>query len=516
MEYNSRSLFNEPYYFGPNDTHGLDFIAIANDATRLEWDTASMMSILSYGYPLGDRTIFREIKRKPWLSEMDNNGQIELKDIPPHGYVWVEPQVAAKTLFDLLCRELTNATEGASYIYILLSGGLDSRIVAGVIRHLHDIGLVTQKVICVTWGIEDSRDVQYAKILAETYGFEWQYLPLAEINLKENIERMAKKMGAANSPYHLHRMDWFEDNALPNSVVLGGSYGDSVGRAEFSKRTVLELLPLQAFNYLGLLSQEVANTAAVQFESEIHKLNSRTGFESPDYVKREHERQAHYMRGLIAHTMSIIGQSPNCKLYQAFTAPEVYGYMWSLHPAIRDDRIYAELLEIISRDVASLPWARSNRSLKGEVRFSRADLNPNYHDYDAWSRNIVKELMGAEGDKEFFDSFDEFGVFDRKNIENLFRRFIKNDAKILAHGNQAYSAILCLLTFRRIRQLVNVEITPPVFEDSDSNRTKVRTDRRTYIRRLLSNVPMLRNSVGSLRRRYLRKASIRKYPPETV
>ncbi len=516
MGYNCRSLFNEPCYIGPNNIHGSDFMALANDAPHLEWDAASMMSILSYGYPLGDRTIFKGIKRIPWLSELHDNGQIRLSDIPPHGYIWVEPKVAAKNLFDLLCEELSNAIDGASYIYILLSGGLDSRIVAGVIRHLRNIGLATQRVICVTWGTENSRDVHYAKILSETYGFEWQYVPLAEINLKDNIERMARKLGAANSPHHLHRMDWFEDNALPNSVVLAGSYGDSVGRAEFSKRTVLELLPLQAFNYQGLLSTGVSRVAAAQFKSEILDLNSRTGLESPDYVKREHEQQGHYMRGLIAHTMSIISQSPNCRLYQAFTSPEVYGYMWSLHPATRDDRIYAELLEIIGRDAASLPWARSNRSLKGEANFARGDLNPNYHDYETWGRNIIKELIDEDGDKSFFDSFDEMGLFDRANIENLFHGFVKQDVKILSHGNQAYSAILCLLTFRRIRQLVDREITPPVLEAGASFGLNVESDNRSHIRRLLSNIPIVRDSAGSVRRRYLRRASIKKYPPRMV
>jgi len=62
MGYNCRSLFNEPCYIGPNNIHGSDFMALANDAPHLEWDAASMMSILSYGYPLGDRTIFKGIK----------------------------------------------------------------------------------------------------------------------------------------------------------------------------------------------------------------------------------------------------------------------------------------------------------------------------------------------------------------------------------------------------------------------------------------------------------------------
>jgi len=299
-------------------------------------------------------------------------------------------------------------------------------------------------------------------------------------------------------------------------VVLAGSYGDSVGRAEFSKRTVLEFFPVQAFNYKGLLWTGVARVAAAKFKSGVRDLNSRSGLESPDDVKREHEQQGHYMRGLIAHTMSIISHSPNCRLYQAFTSPEVYGYMWSLHPATRDDRIYAELLEIIGRDAASLPWARSNRSLKGEAKFSRDDLNPNYHDYETWSRNIVRELIDEDGDKSFFDSFDDMGLFDRENIENLFHGFIKQDVKILAHGNQAYSAILCLLTFRRIRQLVDLEITPPVLEAVDSSSLNVENDSRSHIRRLLSNIPIVRDSAGSVRRRYLRRASIKKYPPRIV
>ena len=56
-------------------------------------------------------------------------------------------------------------------VYVLLSGGLDSRIAAGVLKYLCDNGELKSVPKAVSWGLEDSRDVVYAKGIAEKLNF---------------------------------------------------------------------------------------------------------------------------------------------------------------------------------------------------------------------------------------------------------------------------------------------------------------------------------------------------------
>ena len=105
----------------------------------------------------------------------------------------------------------------------------------------------------MTWGRSGSHDVEIVKVVAEKLNSSWTHLDLGPDNLVQNIDDVASQLGALVSPIYLYRMMWFRD--LPaGALVLGGSYGDSVGRAEFSGRTVLELLPYQSSNLFGLLN----------------------------------------------------------------------------------------------------------------------------------------------------------------------------------------------------------------------------------------------------------------------
>ena len=511
MKYDARSLFHPPLYTTGNGNWSESFLSTANSAANLEWDLASIMSTLAYGYPLGDRTLFKQISRNPWISEIDATGAAKELEIPAHGYFWMDPKRAAEKLFTLLCEELVEAAKDSNNIYILLSGGLDSRVVAGVIRSLKQSGKIHQPVTCVTWGLEDSRDVQYARILSERLGFEWIYAPLTESSLEHNIKLAADEFGTANSPIHLHRMDWFRNNAPSNSIVFAGSYGDSVGRAEFSRRTVLELLPISAFNYLDLLDPRAAHLAEIELNKEITRLHVRTGLQQPRHVKREHEQQAHYMRGLIAHTMSVINHSKNCHLYQAFTSPKVYGFMWSLHPAMRTDKIYESILEIMGRDIASMPWARNNKSLKGEINFSIRSLNPSYHDYGNWVRNIVSKELERKGEKLFFSPFLETNIFNENSLKTFIRDYTKKTSSLNMHGSQAYSVAAWLLSFRNLQEKLNIK--PAIIEKISEDRLSTKIDNRSPLRRYISNFPAIRGLAGTTRRYYLRRKALKKYPP---
>ena len=102
-------------------------------------DIGAIQSYLSFGYICGNRTLLQEVKRQPWLSEIDDN-KIVLSDIPEHGFYKDDYDTLADIFFKLIVDEARKVVKDFEEVYVLLSGGLDSRIAAGVLKYLCDNG----------------------------------------------------------------------------------------------------------------------------------------------------------------------------------------------------------------------------------------------------------------------------------------------------------------------------------------------------------------------------------------
>lgn len=512
----SLSLFQRPLYRqvaldGAVKHWQDDFVAVAKSSATLTWDVATVMSTLSQGYAFGDRTLFEEIRRRPWLSGLDDCGNVIESAIPPHGRMWMTPGDAAVELLSRLEDELEEACRPFAEVYLLLSGGLDSRIVSGVVRRLLNSGRLEANVVALTWGQNQSRDVVIGKETAEKLGFPWRQIELNASSMQSNIGLCASHLGASVSPINLHRMDWIVENVPSDSLVLAGSYGDSVGRSEFSRRTVLELQPMQPLNFFQLLKHDFVQEASEQLRLEIERVQRRVG-DQPQYVHCEHEQQCHYMRGVIAQTMSVINHKAN--IYQAFTSPEVYGFMWGLHPAARTDAIYTNLLGKIGFGLQSIPWARNNLSPDG-TRRDRNSLHKNYHDYSNWTRAYVLQHLELFGREEYLQTFANLGFLDPDQFGLLVNRIINPDSHFKALGLQPHGVFLWLESLKALIQRLGQQPALCVSPRAQPlEPLKVKSSLRSRLRTILSAQPRARALVGSARRYLLRKSSLIRYPVE--
>lgn len=251
------SLFHRPLYRASDGIWRDNLKASAQCEQELTWNLGALLSTMSLGYSLGNQTLFRELNRRPWLSEKTQSGDFREQSIPPHGREWACPQKIAECLYELLQLEVEQICRGYQKLVLLLSGGLDSRIIAGVVRHLLDQGRIKGQVSAVTWGMSNSRDVVLGREVAGALKFDWQYAELGLEHLEENIELCRQQLCASVSPIHLHRMQFVMERCASDTLILAGSYGDSIGRGEYSKRTVLELLPLRPSTFLGSCGQNL-------------------------------------------------------------------------------------------------------------------------------------------------------------------------------------------------------------------------------------------------------------------
>src|SRR5690606_42104683 len=102
-----------------------------------------------------------------------------------------------------LISEASGYIEGAARIGILLSGGMDSRVVAGVLRELQLQSGNKFDVVVLTWGDSKSRDVVYSERISKQFGWDLINFPISAATLEKNIH-LAGSVGAEVSPLHFH------------------------------------------------------------------------------------------------------------------------------------------------------------------------------------------------------------------------------------------------------------------------------------------------------------------------
>ncbi|MDY3524138.1 asparagine synthase-related protein [Riemerella anatipestifer] len=388
FKYYNHLGFHNPYYIKGKEGKFVfaDKISelLSNDI-KLTLDYTALVSVLCTGFPFGDRTLVKGVNKTPWMAKPKENNQWEFYTVPRHGNITKPENEIADELYLRLYKEIEEYIENHDRIGVLLTGGMDSRVVAIVLNDiLKEPRYNQKKVYTYTWGFKDSRDVVYAQKIAKIYGWSWKHLEVDVEQMKKNYCLTLEK-GCEFTPIHLHAMSQVTDEEL--DCVLAGSFGDSVGRAEFSSVRLKNLSPIQdkIKNFSGILKQDLLNKAKKEIEKDFSDYYQKFP-EEKEYQLYEQDQQIHYMRRMLNACMSVIDEE--IPLYQAFSSPEVFGYMWLLSPECRTDMVYKVLIDKYGQELSSLPWARTGLPyLQTEGKGDQ--LKKRHHDYQKMIRNFL-------------------------------------------------------------------------------------------------------------------------------
>lgn len=349
-------------------------------------DPVAVISLLQFNYIHGNRTLVKGIYKIPWRATLTHKGEIIRNPAIPHGCVKEKPKDVAFKLKELLLEELKEYTKNYQHVHILLSGGLDSRVTAGILHILQKDRAF--KVTAVTWGLEYSRDVEYAKRIAKLYDWELVHIPINPSVLRENIFESCRYCGSEIAGLHLHGMKWFK-NLTKKDLVLATSFGDSIGRGEFSGKSLKDVTFAKFQNHWNLVYPDIYKKCLMDLDND-RKLAFENTTDSEYWALCELDLQENYMRRMIAHAMGYITQWTN--LEQVFTSDAIVKYIWSLDPKFRTTEVYKELFKIIDMDLYAIPWARNGISFDG-IKEQNKNLTKNFHEYDKWLRSDLHSLL---------------------------------------------------------------------------------------------------------------------------
>ncbi len=388
------------------------------DFSHKRLDYISLINFISQTYIYGDRTLIDDIKISPWMAELseDESSWIYNNDLPKHSELNINERDFARSFYEKLKEEIRNKLVNNQRVGILLSGGMDSRIVAAVLKTLIDEEFQGVNVTALTWGKKNSRDVVYAERIAKLFAWEWKHFEMKPDDLLTNMKICAQK-GAIYSPLHLHAMPKIR-SFHDVDIILAGSFGDSIGRGEYSGKKVLELQSFHSRprNKFNLLKRKLFDQHKKLAFSEIERYRSIYPRDK-EYQYCELEKQIHYMRKQLNQCMAYINES--VPVYQVFTSQSIYELIWSIDPTLRNDKLYLNILNLTKPELLEIPWARTGVKYLSELEEAPDDLDKEHHDYGIWIRN---ELYDDIKSKVLSRNIKNMNVFNMSSLKTLLKK----------------------------------------------------------------------------------------------
>jgi asparagine synthase (glutamine-hydrolysing) len=217
----SDRLGNRPLFYGSTPDGTLFFASQVASILRApgisrELNIGAAVEFCALQRVYGDRTYHRSVKMLPPASVLRYNaGRVDIKSYWQFDYR-PEPGSAdeyAEELTAAMKRAARNVARGRAKPAVLLSGGLDSRMV---------VAAAEDKISCYTFGDYMNLEAQAARCVAEARGFEFHFLqrgPDHYVNMLDMAVDIGNGMYAFN---HAHALGFTDAITVECDVIAHG------------------------------------------------------------------------------------------------------------------------------------------------------------------------------------------------------------------------------------------------------------------------------------------------------
>ncbi len=199
-------------------------------------DPAGLASMITFGYHIGELTLLRRVHRLPnacHLSWQANENLLLVDRYWNYPYGEASPPAdsaegLAESLHERLLRAVKRQLRGVDKILLPVSGGLDSRTMAGLLAQSGFTG----DVLAYSFGQPSSRDVRYGSAVAAKLGYRHVVIPTPGNFVTHGMEEDAWTFDAEwSAELHWPFRTAYRDPTLGDTSgyrVLSGMFGDIV------------------------------------------------------------------------------------------------------------------------------------------------------------------------------------------------------------------------------------------------------------------------------------------------
>jgi len=375
----SSGLFGEysPYYTTINGQakvyDSLRQLIRETPSKDFELDPISVLSLINFGCIVGDLTLVKEVSRIPWHSDLHEDGKVTRHPPISHGSVKMSEDAVAERMIEYMSTQLSDVLSKHQTVWLGLSGGYDSRVVAGV---LAKVATEDNEIKVLNWGPEDTRDTVYARRIADHYNWEYVHVTTCPSTIKSLMSYTVQQGGAEFSPFDYNPLEItpaISDRIAKDDAVLFAHYGDTIGRGESQGEHITKHNPNAICNPYLLFNARCYQESRKALEHERRQAwaTDQSGDAEKLVARNELCHEENFLRRVLTKNF------PFCKKYDPFANVELVKFIYSLSAECRNDIIYERALKKLDDFLYDLPWARTGASFSGKKE-SDVSVRENY------------------------------------------------------------------------------------------------------------------------------------------
>jgi asparagine synthase (glutamine-hydrolysing) len=192
-------------------------------------DEVAIAQFLTFNHILGNRSYLVDVKRllpATILAYQDGRLQSETywRMEHPKEYELCSELEWMEAILHYLKQAITRQSRGTQPSGLLLSGGLDSRV---ILAYLGDPG-ADRRISTFTWGMPGCDDAQYARELSHKMGVANHFFELKSDWLLHNADEGVRRTDGMGNVIALHAMAALEDEVRHARILYKGFMGDGM------------------------------------------------------------------------------------------------------------------------------------------------------------------------------------------------------------------------------------------------------------------------------------------------
>ena len=447
-----------PLYYMPSPQEifafasGVRALMVHRDLSR-SVDRLALAQFLTFDHVLDDRTLLNDVKCLPAASVLTfANGNLTIHSYwrpqyPDHYPVRSEAEYQEE-LLPLLRQAVLRRMPGQLMAAILMSGGLDSRVLAALFSEQRK----DETIQTFTFGVPHCDDERYAKEVSTKLGLPHRFYPLQPDYLLSKATQGIRLTDGMENVVHMHTLPNLNAQAQQAQVMYKGFLGDAligygiserhwanyndtdIAQAQFAvhQEQGLILFPLEMLDRLllpqkeMLYSEEVLSTyaQAMRASQTTQPADQRNYFDLLQRVPR-----------MTINGVELVRSQAHVRL--PFTDKDLVDFMLTVPPGYRSGRkIMKDIFIQQFPELAKIPYTETNYPLVHCMREALSILNGqtrwwlwhhglrwvatphkrSYALYNQWLRNELRQWVE---DTLLSKRTLERGYFDPATIKTL-------------------------------------------------------------------------------------------------